>query len=133
MSAAASERQCVPQSGGCFEYAIGLEVLRKIPLALWIVLLAALAVRVGWGVTRPVNDAAIDQLPDQREYLANARTFLTAEGFSFADPRFGQPVYAHRTPGYPLLIAATGGNVRATRIVQAILDTSTVLAVYLLA
>src|SRR5687768_18224785 len=128
MSAAASERQCVPQSGGRFEYAIGLEVLRKFPLALWIVLLAALALRVGWGVTRPVDDAAINQLPDQREYLDTARTFLNGEGLSFADPRFGQRVYAHRTPGYPLLIAATGGNIRITRIVQAILDTSTVLA-----
>ena len=107
--------------------------MRKIPLALWFILAAALALRVGWGVTRPVDDAAIDQLPDQREYLDTARTFLNGEGFSFADPRFGQRVYAHRTPGYPLLIAATGGSVRATRVVQAILDTSTVLAVFLLA
>jgi 4-amino-4-deoxy-L-arabinose transferase-like glycosyltransferase len=100
---------------------------------LWFVLAAALALRIGWGVTRPADDATIDQLPDQREYLETARTFLNTGEFSFVDPRFGQPVYAHRTPGYPLMLAACGGNVRVARIVQAILDTSSVLAVFLLA
>jgi len=100
---------------------------------LWIVLFAALALRLGWGMTRPVDDASIDQLPDQREYLEIARSVLHGEGFSFSDPRFNQRVYAQRTPGYPLLLAATGANVRMARIVQAMLDTSTVLAGYLLA
>jgi 4-amino-4-deoxy-L-arabinose transferase-like glycosyltransferase len=107
--------------------------VRKIPLALWIVLVAALALRLGWAISRPVDDQTIDQLPDQREYLEIARSVLHGEGFSFDDPRFNQRVYAHRTPGYPMLLAATGANVRATRIVQAILDTSTVLAVYFIA
>jgi 4-amino-4-deoxy-L-arabinose transferase-like glycosyltransferase len=107
--------------------------VRKIPLALWIVLLAALALRVGWAATRPVDDAAIAQLPDQREYLDVAHSLLSGEGFSFTDPRFTQRVYAYRTPGYPLMLAATGGNIRIARIVQALLDTSNVLAAYLLA
>ena len=107
--------------------------MRKFPLALWFVLAVALALRLGWAVTRPVDDAAIDQLPDQREYLEIARTFLNGEGLNFSDPRFGQRVYAHRTPGYPLMLAAVGGNIRAARIAQAIIDTSTVLAAYLLA
>jgi 4-amino-4-deoxy-L-arabinose transferase-like glycosyltransferase len=51
----------------------------------------------------------------------------------FYDDRFGQWVYAYRTPGYPFLIAACGGNVRLIRFVQALIDTSTVLAIYLLA
>ncbi|MEA2735333.1 MAG: hypothetical protein QOE14_1784, partial [Humisphaera sp.] len=96
-------------------------------------LLAALALRVGWAATRPVDDAAIAQLPDQREYLDVAHSLLSGEGFSFTDPRFNQRVYAYRTPGYPLMLAATGGNIRIARIAQALLDTSSVLAAYLLA
>lgn len=107
--------------------------MRRFPAALSIVLLVALALRLGWTVSRPADEAAIAQLPDQREYLEVARSFLHGEGFSFTDPRFGQRVYAYRTPGYPLLLAATGANVRAARVVQAVLDTSTVLAAYLLA
>jgi 4-amino-4-deoxy-L-arabinose transferase-like glycosyltransferase len=96
-------------------------------------LLAALAVRLAWVLTRPSDAATIEQLPDQREYLEVARSFLSGDGFSFTDPRFSQRVYAHRTPGYPLLIAACGANVTIVRIVQALLDVSTVLAIYLLA
>ena len=107
--------------------------MRKFPLALWIVLVAALALRVGWAATRPVDAAVIDQLPDQREYLEVARNVLRGEGFVFTDPRFDQRVYAYRTPGYPLFLAATGANVRIARVAQAILDTTTVLAVFLLA
>src|SRR5204862_3367923 len=47
--------------------------------------------------------------------------------------RFDADVYAYRAPGYPLLIATCGGNVRAIRLAQAALDTSTALAAYLLA
>ena len=107
--------------------------MRKIPLALWLILVAATALRIGWAVTRPADDAAIDQLPDQREYLEVARSVLHGEGFVFTDPRFDQRVYAYRTPGYPAFLAATGANVRIARVLQAILDTSSVLAVYLLA
>jgi 4-amino-4-deoxy-L-arabinose transferase-like glycosyltransferase len=98
-----------------------------------IVLLAALGVRLGWVLTRPVDDASIDQLPDQREYLEVARSFLAGEGFSFTDPRFTDRVYAYRTPGYPLFLAACGADVRVARIVQSLIDTATVLAAYLLA
>jgi 4-amino-4-deoxy-L-arabinose transferase-like glycosyltransferase len=98
-----------------------------------LVILAALGVRLGWALTRPADNAAIDQLPDQREYLETARNYLAGEGLSFTDPRFVQRVQAFRTPGYPLFLAACRGNVRAARVAQAVIDTGTVLAAYLLA
>ena len=49
------------------------------------------------------------------------------------DARFRQAVYAYRTPGYPLLVAVCGAKTMAIRIVQCLLDTSTILAVFLLA
>lgn len=101
--------------------------------AILIILGLALAIRIGWGITRPADDAAIDALPDQREYLSLAQNLLHGQGLQFIDPRFGEAVKAFRTPGYPLLVAACGASVRAVRVVQALLDTSTVLAVYLLA
>lgn len=97
------------------------------------VLLAALGLRLGWGLTRPTTNSAIDSLPDQREYLEVARNLLHGHGLSFLDRRFSDTVYAFRTPGYPLLVAACGANVRAVRAVQAVLDTLGVLAVFLLA
>jgi 4-amino-4-deoxy-L-arabinose transferase-like glycosyltransferase len=42
-------------------------------------------------------------------------------------------VYAFRTPGYPLFVTMCRADVRVVRIVQALIDTSTVLAAYLLA
>lgn len=103
------------------------------PRALLILLALALALRIGWAVTRPVNDAAIDALPDQREYLSLAQNLLHGRGLQFIDPRFNEAVKAFRTPGYPMMVAACGANVRAVRIIQALLDASTVLAIYLLA
>jgi hypothetical protein len=100
--------------------------------ALWAVLLVALFLRLGWGVSRPASDREIDSLPDQREYLSIAQNILGGRGIQFFDRRFGQNVYAYRMPGYPWLIALCGGSVRAVRGVQAFLDTSTVLAVFLL-
>ena len=73
------------------------------------------------------------QLPDQREYLALATNLLHGEGFFFLDPRFDENVYAYRTPGYPVFLAAVAADVRLARAAQALLDTSTVLAAYLLA
>ena len=100
-------------------------------LVLGVILLVALLLRVGWGLAQP---AAIDQrLPDQREYLELSRNLLAGHGLKLYDDRFQQEVHAYRTPGYPLFLAATGGSVRWARLVQALLDTSTVLAVYLLA
>ncbi|MGB7159769.1 MAG: glycosyltransferase family 39 protein [Tepidisphaeraceae bacterium] len=100
---------------------------------LLLLLFVALAIRLGWAMTRPADAASVDQLPDQREYLETARNLLYGEGLGFVDPRFGQKVYAFRTPGYPAFLAACGANVRVARVVQAILDTGTVLAAYLLA
>lgn len=101
--------------------------------AILIILGLALSVRIGWGITRPADDAAINALPDQREYLSLAQNLLHGHGLQFIDPRFDEAVKAFRTPGYPLMVAACGASVRAVRVVQALLDTSTVLAVYLLA
>jgi 4-amino-4-deoxy-L-arabinose transferase-like glycosyltransferase len=102
-------------------------------IALGLLLTLALTVRLSWALTRPADDAAIDQLPDQREYMEIARSLRSGEGLSFMDPRFGQRVYAYRTPGYPLLIAAVGAEVRLVQGVQCLFDTSTILATYLLA
>jgi 4-amino-4-deoxy-L-arabinose transferase-like glycosyltransferase len=112
-------------------------------LRLLVALLAiALVVRLGWGLSRPADDAAIDLLPDQRGYLDAARNLLRGAGLQFVDPRFGptvdgrptgQTVYATRTPGYPAFVALCGGSVVAVRVVQAFIDTSTVLAIFLLA
>lgn len=101
---------------------------------LLVLLLAlALAVRLAWALAQPVTDEAIERLPDQAEYLALGRNLLHGQGLKFFDPRFSEEVWAFRTPGYPLLVAACGGSVRAVRVVQAFLDASTVLAIYLLA
>src|SRR5687768_717203 len=94
-------------------------------------LLLALMIRLGWGFLQP---GEIDErLPDQFEYLNIARNVLNGDGVKFYDTRFYQDVVAYRMPGYPLFIAGFGGSVRIVRVAQAILDTSTVLAVYLLA
>ena len=102
-------------------------------LALVWLLLLALSLRVGWSLAQPTSSESIDRLPDQREYLTIARNLLSGRGLEFYDRRFGDDVYAFRTPGYPFWIAACGANVCAVRLSQALLDTSTVLAVYLLA
>jgi hypothetical protein len=101
--------------------------------AILLILSLALALRVGWAVTRPADDASIGALPDQREYLALATHLLDGHGLEFIDARFHDAVKAFRTPGYPLLIAACGAKVRLVRLVQALLDVSTVLAIWLLA
>lgn len=93
----------------------------------------ALVLRVGWGLSRPTSNQALAELPDQVEYLSLARNVLSGQGLSFVDPRFQSRVYAFRMPGYPLFLAACGASVPVARAAQAILDTSTLLAVYLLA
>jgi 4-amino-4-deoxy-L-arabinose transferase-like glycosyltransferase len=102
---------------------------RQLPVTL--LLLAALALRIGWITLQSAEPDA--RLGDQFEYLQVGRNLLSAHELKFHDPRFEQDVYAFRSPGYPLLIAACGGSARVVRIVQALLDTSTVLAIYLLA
>ena len=101
--------------------------------SLAVLLAVALAVRVAWVLAQPADADAIERLPDQREYLQLGQNLLHGHGLKFFDPRFRAEVYAFRTPGYPLLVAACGGDARAVRLAQALLDTSTVLAVYLLA
>lgn len=93
----------------------------------------ALFVRGAWGWVQPADEAALDKLPDQREYLVLAQNLSRGQGLKFDDARFSDEVYAFRTPGYPLFLAALGAKIRLIRLVQALIDTSTVLAVYLLA
>jgi len=89
----------------------------------------ALALRLGWALTRP---AMMDPtLGDQFEYFQLATNLLHTGEYRFEDARFGDSVYAYRTPGYPLFVAACGANLRAVRVAQALVDTSTVLAIYL--
>lgn len=102
-------------------------------MGLAILLLAALALRLGWALRQPSDDASLAALPDQREYITLARNLLAGQGLQFRDPDFGDVVYAFRTPGYPAFLALCGGSIRAARLAQVLIDTSTVLAVYLLA
>jgi 4-amino-4-deoxy-L-arabinose transferase-like glycosyltransferase len=72
-------------------------------------------------------------LPDQREYLELGDHLLTHQGLWFVDPRFEHPVQAYRTPGYPLLIRWCQANPVIVRAVQAGLDVSSILAMFILA
>jgi 4-amino-4-deoxy-L-arabinose transferase-like glycosyltransferase len=105
---------------------------RPLNRRLIILLLLAAGVRLGWVLRLPPTAVALDSLPDQREYLELANSLRHAE-FCFVDPRFADVVYAYRTPGYPALVALCNQDPSIVRIVQAILDTSSVLAVYLVA
>jgi 4-amino-4-deoxy-L-arabinose transferase-like glycosyltransferase len=96
-------------------------------------LVLALILRLGWGLSRPTDPASLEVLPDQREYLQIANHLLHGEGFHFFDPRFYGEVYAFRAPGYPVFVALCGASPRTTRIAQALIDTATVLAVFLIA
>lgn len=97
------------------------------------ILILGLIIRLAWALTRPVDPAAIEMLPDQRGYLELGRNLLAGNGLHYTDPRFTGPLFAARTPGYPAFIAMCGESIPAVRIVQSILDTSTALAIYLLA
>ena len=101
--------------------------------SLVLLLIGAFLVRLGWVLHLPVDEKSLAVLPDQLEYLQLGRNLLHQHSLSFYDTRFGQTVYAFRTPGYPLLVAIGGANIRAIRIVQVLLDTSTILATWLLA
>jgi hypothetical protein len=96
-------------------------------------LIIGLALRLGWALSRPADEAALFRLPDQVEYFDLGRNLLHQGKLYLVDDRFGQTVWAYRMPGYPAFIAACGGSLTVIRAMQAILDTSTVLAAYLLA
>ena len=102
---------------------------RTRPLLIGLLLLS-LGVRGAWGLMQPAEPD--ERLGDQFEYLQLGRNLIHEGQLRFYDNRFEQWVYAYRTPGYPALIAACGGNVRAVRAVQSLFDTSVVLAVYIL-
>jgi len=99
---------------------------------LLVIMVTALAVRVAWVCMQPLGIDA-RTLPDQAEYLQLGRNLLTEKSLYFFDERFHQNVFAYRTPGYPVFVAINSGNVLLIRAAQALLDTTTVLAVYLLA
>jgi hypothetical protein len=101
-----------------------------VPLRLIALLSVALALRLTWAFVQPADAAAIDALPDQREYLSLAQNLIHDQTLRFTDPRFHQTVFAYRLPGYPLFVAACGGSIRIVRIAQAVIDTSLLLAVY---
>ncbi len=103
-----------------------------------VILVIAAALRVGWVLSRPTDEATLALLPDQLQYLTLAQNLLAGDGYAFVDPRFaagpeGGVVRAFRMPGYPLLVAALGANVTAVRLVQALLDVATVAGAYMLA
>jgi 4-amino-4-deoxy-L-arabinose transferase-like glycosyltransferase len=102
-------------------------------IALAAIMLLGLGIRLGWDLRQPSDAAAIERLPDQREYLDLGRHLLMHQGLWFIDPRFDSAVSAYRTPGYPLLVRWCQANPRIIRVVQAGLDCSTVLAIFLLA
>lgn len=98
-----------------------------------VILMVAAALRLAWVAQLPADDSSLSRLPDQREYLELGANLGDGRGLFFVDPRFADTVYAYRTPGYPLLVALCGAEVRLIRVVQALIDTSSVLAVFLLA
>lgn len=101
--------------------------------AILLLLAIALIIRLAWVLHLPSDKSVLWQLPDQVEYYKIAQNLLIGKGFHFWDERFDGDVHAFRMPGYPLFVAACGGKVVIVRVVQAVLDASTVLAAYLLA
>ncbi len=101
----------------------------------WLIALLVLAgaLRLGWVLHLPADPSTLTQLPDQLEYRELGQNLAAGEGLGFIDPRFGSAIFAYRMPGYPLLVALCRADLRIIRIVQALLDVSSVLAVYLLA
>ncbi len=97
-----------------------------------LLLIFAFLVRAAWCLSLPTNESTLNDLPDQREYLSLADNLLKGNGLRLYDPRFKDVVYAYRTPVYPLFIAACRGGVQSVRLAQAAIDTSTILAVFLI-
>lgn len=106
---------------------------RSSRLIVCLLLVLALAVRVGWALSRPTAPETLSNLPDQVEYLSLAQSLTSGKGLQMVDGRFGDIVMAFRMPGYPLFCAALRENLLAIRIAQSILDGMTVLASFWLA
>ena len=106
---------------------------QKHRLILAAIVLLGLVARVGWDLRQSSSIAAIENLPDQREYLELAQHLLSGQGYWLADPRFGDLVRAYRAPGYPLFLAACAAKPMLARLAQAVLDASLPLAIYWLA
>ncbi len=99
-----------------------------------LLMLLAIAVRVPWLLLQPTDPSAIRlQLPDQAEYLEIAHNLLSSRSLHFHDPRFDEPVYAFRMPGYPLFMAVLGARPTLVRLAQVLMDAASVAGVYLLA
>jgi hypothetical protein len=102
-------------------------------LLLLAILVVALALRLTWALVQPADEASLAKLPDQVEYLTIAHNLLAGNGLNFHDDRFKQVLYAYRMPGYPAFLAACLGNPVVARVAQAVIDSSIVLAIWLLA
>jgi len=96
------------------------------------IVLVALALRLGLGLTRGDD---LSSLPDQVEYLQLAESVAAGDGFVLVDERYATPqtLYAQRMPGYPLFVLIGGTSVKGVRVLQAVVDASTVLATFLIA
>lgn len=106
---------------------------RRWRVALAVVVALALAIRVGWVLWLPTSRESLAALPDQLEYLELGQNLRDGRGLVFYSDVFQDELRAYRTPGYPVFVAALRADVRAVRVTQALIDASTVLAVYVLA
>ena len=97
-----------------------------------VILMLAAGLRLAWIATLSGDEASLDRLPDQREYLELGRNLLDHHELKFLDTRFDDVVHTYRTPGYPLMVAMCDGDLQLVRVAQALLDTSSVVGVYLL-
>jgi 4-amino-4-deoxy-L-arabinose transferase-like glycosyltransferase len=106
---------------------IKIENRRLIALFLLCILL-----RICWVVFRLYNDPDVALLPDSPSYMKPAMALLQDHQFSIR-PGSQRPEF-FRTPGYPFFLASIftifGRNLLAVCIVQAVLSSLTVIAIY---
>jgi len=91
-----------------------------------LILLLGLALRVAAVLWQQGDSAGLSQLPDQLEYLQLGSNLLHHSTLSLYDARFGQNVYAYRTPGYPAFVALCGAKPRVVGLAQALIDSLTI-------